>query len=315
MTTALALSPQNLPADRNPALVYLAGLESPGSRITMRRGLNRIAGMLQPELDFISFPWASLRYQHTAAIRSKLAESYSAATANLYLSAMRGVLKECWRLGMLPVEEYQRAIDLGQIKGEKAKQAEKGRHLSFGELAALITACKDGTPLGARDAAMLCVGYTCGLRRAEIVGLSLADYDQTDGRLTIRKGKGNKERIVNVVGAAKDALDDWLALRGNWAGAIFPQVRRGGHIIQTGLSGQAFYDMLAERARQAGVKDFSPHDLRRTFAGDLLDTGADLVTVQKLMGHSDVKTTAGYDRRDNRAKLDAQRRLHVPYTR
>lgn len=73
--------------------------------------------------------------------------------------------------------------------------------------------------------------------------------------------------------------------------------------------------MLTKRAALAGVKDLSPHDWRRTFAGDLLDAGADLVTVQKLMGHADPKTTAAYDRRPDAAKRRAVDLLHVPYRR
>ena len=92
-------------------------------------------------------------------------------------------------------------------------------------------------------------------------------------------------------------------------------VRKGDHVTQDGLTAQTVYDVLARRADQAGVKKFSPHDLRRTFAGDLLDAGADLATVQKLMGHANANTTAGYDRRDARAKKDAVNKLHVPYRR
>jgi len=69
----------------------------------------------------------------------------------------------------------------------------------------------------------------------------------------------------------------------------------------------------ATRAKQANVKAFSPHDLRRTFAGDMLDAGADISTVQKIMGHSSANTTASYDRRDKRTKKAAAGLLHVPY--
>jgi len=78
------------------------------------------------------------------------------------------------------------------------------------------------------------------------------------------------------------------------------------------MSPQAIYNILHRRLVHAGVKVFTPHDLRRTFAGDLLDTGADLSTVQKLMGHSNANTTAGYDRRDAKAKRKAVDGLHLP---
>ena len=81
------------------------------------------------------------------------------------------------------------------------------------------------------------------------------------------------------------------------------------------MTTQAVYAMLKARATVAGIPTMSPHDLRRTFVGDLLDAGADIVTVQKLAGHSSVETTARYDRRDEKAKAAAVARLHVPYQR
>jgi site-specific recombinase XerD len=90
---------------------------------------------------------------------------------------------------------------------------------------------------------------------------------------------------------------------------------QGGTILASGLSDQAVYTMLKKRGEAAGLSDLTPHDIRRTFAGDLLDAGVDLVTVQKLMGHSDANTTAGYDRRGEVAKRGAVKKLHVPYKR
>ncbi len=298
--------------DRNPALVYLASLAE-SSRRPQSQGLEVIAKLVQPDAAVETFPWHELRYQHTQAIRAQLAQRYSASTANRNLAALRSVLKEAWQLGHMSAEDYQQAVNIKAIRGQKAAQAEKGRHLKKSEFAALLTVCADGTKLGIRDACLITVAYIAGLRRAELASLQLGDYDQTEGTLRIAKGKGNKERVVPVADGAADALTDWLEVRGPWAGPLFTVVRKGDHVTLDALTAQSVYDILTKRAEEAKVKKFSPHDLRRTFAGDLLDAGADIVTVQKLMGHANANTTAGYDRRGPKAKRDAVNKLNVPY--
>lgn len=317
----LALTRQ-LPLDQNPAAVYLASL-SPGSRRTMREALNLIATMLGLQLEydseghditFLFCNWGSLRFQHMSLLRSRLMEHYSAATANKILSALSGTLKRAWRLGYMNAEEYQAAIDLDSVKGEKP-QAAAGRSLAQGELQALMNACaSDSTPKGTRDAALLALAYACGLRRAEIIDLDLSSFDSITATLTAN-GKRNKTLSLPLEGGALDAVTDWMAVRGEWPGPIFVRVVKGGKPTCERLTSQAVYHIEHRRALEAGVAGFSPHDLRRTFAGDLLDAGVDLSTVQKLMGHSSAMTTAGYDRRRERAKRKAIRALHVPYKR
>lgn len=303
------LSPARL--DQNPAAVYLAGL-APSSRDTMRRALDIIARILTPDsaADYLGVPWERLRFQHTAAIRSELATRYSHTTANRMLSALRGVLKAAWKLGMMTAEDYHTAASVGAVIGQTVPA---GRSVPSGELAALLNTCEQDAA-GIRDAAIIAVLYACGLRRAELVSLDLGHYEQIEGgaRLLVH-GKRNKQRYVPVVEGAARALADWLALRGDAAGPLFVVVgnrNRGGR-----MTTQAVYAMLRARATAAGIPAMSPHDLRRTFVGDLLDAGADIVTVQKLAGHSSVETTARYDRRDEKAKAAAVARLHVPYMR
>ncbi len=79
------------------------------------------------------------------------------------------------------------------------------------------------------------------------------------------------------------------------------------------MTNQAIYNMLQKRADEAGVKEFSPHDLRRTFVSDLLDAGADIATVSKMAGHASVQTTARYDCRPEEAERKAAGLLHIPY--
>lgn len=310
-------------ADRNPALVYLAGLAE-SSRRPMGQSLAVIAAVLGID-NYMDVPWGALCYSvkqengkteiHnlTPMIRNRLGETYSASTANRHLSALRGVLKDAWRLGYMSAEDYQRAVDLKPIKGQKVKAAEAGRHLGAGEIGALIGACQDGTRAGVRDAAIIAVGYGCGLRRAEIAAFELGDYDPEQGSLRVRSGKGNKERVVYLPPGTAEWINEWVTVRGQAQGPLFYSSRRGDHLETKGLTDQAIYNILASRANAAGVKKFTPHDLRRTFAGDLLDNGEDLSTVQKMMGHSNANTTAGYDRRDAKSKKKAASKLHVPY--
>lgn len=305
----------SLPNQENPGLVYLASL-SPGSRRTMRQALDVIAEILTSGMcDHRSLPWGALRFQHTQAVRASLTEKYSAATANKMLAALKQTLRAAWSLGYMSAEEYQRAIDLKSVKGEKPDAA-AGRALSFGEWMGLFAACQsDPGPAGVRDAAIIALLKIAGLRRGEVASLQMHDFNRETQTLTVQ-GKRNKTRSVPVEDkGAIDALADWLHLRGDAPGALFTRIRKGGKILPDQLSDQAIYSILKKRGEQASLADFAPHDMRRTFAGDLMDAGVDLVTVQKLMGHSNANTTAGYDRRGEMAKRQAVKKIHVPYKR
>jgi site-specific recombinase XerD len=181
---------------------------------------------------------------------------------------------------------------------------------------ALFAACEDDDrkkpAMAARDAAILALLYGSGLRRAEAVGLEVADYDREGGTLKIRD-KGNKERLAHLGDASQAALEAWFSHRGFWPGAVFVAINQGGKMGTGGMSGQAMLYIAQRRTIQASVAAFSPHDLRRTFIGDLLDAGADLSTVQQLAGHAQIQTTARHDRRGEASKKRAAKLLRVPY--
>lgn len=297
--------------DQNPAAVYLAGLNSDRSKSTQKQALEVLAELLTGTPDILACPWAALRFQHTAALKARLAGKYAPATANRMLSALRGVLKAAWRLGEMTGEDYYAARDTGTVAGETLPT---GRALGAGEIAALMTECEnDPTPAGARDAALIVTMYPGGLRREEVAGLDFGDFDPETGALTVRHGKRNKARITYLANGAGHAMRDWLAIRGDAPGALFYPVNKGGKLQARRMTNQAVYNALEKRGLQAGVKEFSPHDLRRTFISDLLDAGADIATVAKMAGHASVNTTARYDRRPEQAKQRAAGLLHVPY--
>lgn len=305
-----ALSIESARADHHPVAVYLARL-APRSRRTMRQALEVVAGIVgQGALTVEALPWSSLRYQHTAALRAAVAERFAPSTANKILSALRGVLRECFRLGILSAEDHAKAADVATVKAETLP---RGRALSAGELRALFEACAAGpATTGVRDAALLAVLYGSGLRRSEVVALDVDDYSATSGELRVRSGKGRKDRLCHVPSGARVALERWLGVRGRDAGPLFVPVRKGGGIVVRRMTDQAVYSGLREIAARAGVQALSPHDLRRTFVGDLLDAGADISTVQALAGHANVTTTQRYDRRGEAVKKRAAELLHVP---
>ena len=311
---ALAPLAVALPADIHPAKVYLASL-APGSRRTMNRALTATAQTLTAgRCDLATMPWHQLRYQHMAALRSWLMENYAAETGNKMLSAVRGVLANAWQLGQIDTDAYMKAIKVKAIKGEKPDAA-AGRALSAGEISALLRVCADDpTPAGPRDAVIVGLGAVAGLRRDSIAKLQIANYDAGDRTLTV-KMKRNKTRVLPVQSDLAAAIDNWLKVRGDWPGPLLCAVDKAGRVQQAGISGAAVYRAFQKRGAQAGLKPFTPHDLRRTFAGDLLDAGVDIVTVQWLMGHANINTTQRYDRRGDRVRRDAVGRLHLAWTR
>ena len=299
--------------DSHPAAVYLAGL-APGSRRSMGSALERAARELTGgRVGVEGLEWGALRYQHLAALRGRLAETLAPSTVNRHIAAVKGALREAWRLGQLDAEAYARIRDVGGVKG---KRLPAGRALTARERQKLYEACADGTASGRRDSAMLALLDGCGLRRSEAVALQLRDYDSEAAVLRIRAGKGNRERLAPIENGARDALDDFLAARGDTKGPLLCRVTKAGRVEPTkGITTHALYKRLRKRAEQAGVARFSPHDLRRTAVSDLLTAGADLAAVAAWAGHASIATTQRYDLRGEDAKRKAARLRSVPYQR
>lgn len=297
-----------LPADRNPAALYLASLADGPGRVSMRSTLKKIAETLGYGIE--TCPWHELRYQHVMALRTMVTERYAPKTANKYLCCIRSTLRQAWRLGLMPTEDFQRAIDVPSINGSRLPA---GRALDASELRALFEACNDGTPAGARDAAALALMFGCGLRRAEAVAVTLEDFDPSTGALKIL-GKGNKERTVYASNGGAAAIAAWLEIRGDTPGPILCRINRGGAVTAgEGMGAEALRRRLMHRSAQARIASCSPHDLRRSFVSTALESGADLAMVQALAGHANPSTTARYDRRPEEAKRRAAQLVHVPF--
>jgi integrase len=160
----------------------------------MRKLLDRIATLICPRLTVASVRWHLLRYPDTLEIHRRLTEFYAPATCRLALSGLRGVLREAWRLGLLPREDFERAIDLPAVRGNHKRLRP---HIDPHLIRQLFSSqSRDTSPRTARDLAILAILYGAGLRRAELSALSFDDVEEDT--LTVC-GKGRQYDAISAV--------------------------------------------------------------------------------------------------------------------
>jgi len=185
------------------------------------------------------------------------------------------------------------------------------KSLSETDVERLLDAPDVSDPLGQRDQAMLETLYATGLRVTELVQLSLPQLDRITGLVRVI-GKGSRERLVPLGLDCLDAIDAYLKeartqILGERQSDYLFVTRRGSCMTR-----QAFWQLIKRYALQAGITtDLSPHTLRHAFATHLLNHGADLRSVQMLLGHSDLSTTQIYTHVAT-ARLQSLHRAHHP---
>jgi site-specific recombinase XerD len=236
---------------------------------------------------------------------AKLAPGY----INKHLSALRQVVHTAWLMGLIDADQRERIK--AAIKSAKGSRLKPGRNLADAEVAKLLSVCDDSL-IGIRNAAIVAVLYSTGMRRAEVAGARRENYDPGERSLRV-VGKGDKERTVYLIDGAAELLGVWLSRVQRREGPLFCAITRWGKASPVDpLAPRSIGAILGEVRAAAEVAPTSPHDFRRTFIGDLLDKGVDLVTVQDLVGHASPSTTAAYDRRPERQRKAAANRRRLP---
>lgn len=213
---------------------------------------------------------------------------YAKTTIARRLASLRSFFRYCSR-EKLTTSNPAKALRTPRI-GRKLPN-----FLSAPQATLLVEAPSNDEPAGLRDRAMLETMYSAGLRVAELVGLNISDWDRDANVIRVR-GKGRKERIAPIGRHASTALNKWLAVRQVAANAsaldqdaVF--LNRFGKRLTTRSVGR----MLEKYVKTTGVDGkTSPHSLRHTFATHMLDGGADLRSVQELLGHKSLTTTQIY---------------------
>lgn len=229
-------------------------------------------------------------------------EGLGARSAARHLSAVRG-------LARFLVRERVLAADPCALVERPRVGRKLPKVLTVGDVGTLLGAPEEDTLRGLRDRAMLQVMYAAGLRVSELVGLKLGDLDLRKG-VVMPLGKGQKRRLVPLGEPALDALDAYLKKR-----AALPQAAATAVVFLSprggALTRQAAWKMITRYARSVGIaKPSSPHKMRHSFATHLLEGGADLRSVQALLGHASITTTEVYTHLADDHVRAAYRRAH-----
>lgn len=217
----------------------------------------------------------------------RLSEGYQARSTARFLSGLRSFYKYAVREGRL-AEDPTLLVSMPQLGAPLPKS------LSEADVEALLAAPDTEDTLGLRDRTMLEVLYATGLRVTELISLTLDEINLREGSLRVF-GKGSKERLIPLGEEAIAWLESYLRtarplLLGGQPGDILFPSQRG-----TPMTRQTFWHRIKLHAQVAGIRtSLSPHTLRHAFATHLLNHGADLRTVQMLLGHTSLSTTQIY---------------------
>ena len=219
-------------------------------------------------------------------------EGLSPSTVNVRMAAVRKLVEEARRNGLLSSEE---AANLTDVPNVRQRGTRLGNWLTKEQARELLKVPDRSTLKGKRDFAVLSLLVNCGLRRMELSKLLLEDLQMRENRWVLAdiRGKGNRVRTVAVPISSKQAVNAWQTAAGIEEGPLFRSTRKNGKVGQS-LSDWAVWDIVTVSAREIGIKNFGAHDLRRTCAKLCRKAGGDLEQIKFLLGHSSIQTTERY---------------------
>jgi site-specific recombinase XerD len=222
-------------------------------------------------------------------------------TQNYYLIALRAFLKYVRRHGVQTVQPE--TIELAKLPDREIDM------ITETELERLLNAPKGNDLATLRDKAILETLFSTGLRVSELVSLN-QDIDLSRDELTVR-GKGEKLRVVFFSPAAKAAIAAYLKARGDMEEALFIQYGKNKAVKASRLTSRSIERLVKKYAIKAGItKKVTPHVVRHSFATDLLQNGADIRSVQALLGHASINTTQIYTHVTDKHLRDIHQRFH-----
>ena len=287
------------PLDEFLRALQVEGGASPHTVSAYRRDLERLAAFLGPRRRRLETARPTDLAAHLSALQAR---GLGARSLGRHLSAIR-------RFYRFAVREGRVRQDPSELLEAPRRPRRLPRTLSRDDVQRLVESPRPDTAGGLRDRAMLELLYGSGLRVSELIGLRPGDLDLRAGFL-VSTGKGNRQRLVPLGAEAGRWLVRYLEegrpllLRGADPGRLFLN-RRG-----RPLSRQAVWRMIRAAAARLGLRRAFPHALRHSFASHLLEGGADLRSVQAMLGHADISTTEIYTHLPGEAQREMYLRFH-----
>jgi integrase len=222
-----------------------------------------------------------------------LEKKLSASTINVRLSAVRKLIDEARRNGILGAEE---AANLAGVPNLSQKGTRVGNWLTRDQVKELLTVPDRSTIKGKRDYCILTLLVGCALRRRELSTLTLEDIQLREGRWVIVDlvGKGGRVRTVAIPVWVKNAINTWQTAAKIEDGRLLRPLSKNGRILGEELGDWAIWSVVEASAKEIGIEHFGAHDLRRTCAKLCRKNGGDLEQIKFLLGHSSIQTTERY---------------------
>ncbi len=219
-------------------------------------------------------------------------EDLAPSTVNVRLAAVRKMVTEAKRNGLLSSEE---ASNLTDVPNVRQRGTRLGNWLTKEQARELLQVPDRSTPKGKRDYVILALLVGCALRRRELASLIVEKIQQRENRWVIAdlRGKGGRIRTVAVPVWVKQGINAWQTAAGIDEGPLLRSVNKVGKVGES-FSDWAIWAVVTESAKQIGIERFGAHDLRRTCAKLCRKAGGDLEQIKFLLGHSSIQTTERY---------------------
>jgi integrase len=294
MTESLALIPSAVESqlNRNAAFqelrdMVLNSVASEHSKRNYAKALDELYALCEERKQPLS---RALLMEYRAAMLEK---GLSASTVNVRLSAIRKLIGEAQRNGIIGAEE---AANLAGVPNLSQKGTRLGNWLTRDQAKELLTVPDRSKIKGKRDYVILALLLGCALRRQELASLDVDGIQMREGRWVFPdlRGKGGRVRTVAIPVWVKDGIDSWMVAAKIEDGRLLRPLSKSGKLIGDELGDWAIWSVVEQSAKEIGIERFGAHDLRRTCAKLCRRNGGDLEQIKFLLGHSSIQTTERY---------------------